>query len=157
MSYDDKPIAHREDGSPIYDNTPTVVVVAFTRGTNNDKRVLAIRRNTNPGKGLWALPGGYHMRGETWQEAGSRELREETGYVAEPSSIIADGIVTDHYGNNVILANARYEAGGYHSGDPFNENEILEIQFMNEDEVNASAGFWAFPTHLAYAVSLFRT
>jgi ADP-ribose pyrophosphatase YjhB (NUDIX family) len=41
--------------------------------------VVVIRRNIEPQKGTLTLPGGYIDCGETWQEAASRELFEETG------------------------------------------------------------------------------
>jgi len=41
--------------------------------------LVVIRRDTEPQKGTLTLPGGYIDAGETWQEAGSRELLEETG------------------------------------------------------------------------------
>lgn len=41
--------------------------------------VLLIRRGQCPGKGLFALPGGYIDQNETGLDAALRELREETG------------------------------------------------------------------------------
>lgn len=40
--------------------------------------VLLIERKANPGKGLWALPGGFLDQGERVLDACLRELREET-------------------------------------------------------------------------------
>lgn len=49
--------------------------------------VLTIRRGIEPKKGELALPGGFMDLDETWQEACSRELREETGIVVDPTVI----------------------------------------------------------------------
>lgn len=40
--------------------------------------VLLIKRGQNPGKGLWALPGGFLDQSETIEDAALRELEEET-------------------------------------------------------------------------------
>lgn len=39
------------------------------------------------GQGRLALPGGYQMLGQTWQEAGAREVLEETGVAIEPAPL----------------------------------------------------------------------
>lgn len=40
--------------------------------------VLLVRRRANPGKGLWALPGGFVNQNETLERAVRREVHEET-------------------------------------------------------------------------------
>ncbi|MCK5604671.1 bifunctional nicotinamide-nucleotide adenylyltransferase/Nudix hydroxylase [Candidatus Pacearchaeota archaeon] len=40
--------------------------------------ILIIKRKFNPGKGLWALPGGFVDSHETVEESAIRELKEET-------------------------------------------------------------------------------
>jgi len=52
-----------------------------------DDGVLVVRRNIEPQIGQLALPGGYINRGESWQQAGTRELQEETGLIIAPESL----------------------------------------------------------------------
>ena len=49
--------------------------------------LLVVRRGITPGLGELALPGGYIGMGETWQEAGAREVWEETGLRLDPAEI----------------------------------------------------------------------
>jgi 8-oxo-dGTP pyrophosphatase MutT (NUDIX family) len=52
-----------------------------------DAGLLAVRRGLEPGRGRLALPGGYINLGETWQQAGAREVVEETGLTIDPAHI----------------------------------------------------------------------
>jgi len=52
-----------------------------------DEGLLVVRRNIAPQIGQLALPGGYINRGESWQQAGARELFEETGIVIRPEDL----------------------------------------------------------------------
>jgi 8-oxo-dGTP diphosphatase len=56
----------------------TVDACIFTMRAD-DVAVLLIRRNSNPFKGLWALPGGFVDKNEALERAAARELEEETG------------------------------------------------------------------------------
>lgn len=56
-------------------NFVTTDAVVFHRG-----HILMIQRKHHPGKGLWALPGGYLDTGEKLRAGCLRELREETGW-----------------------------------------------------------------------------
>jgi ADP-ribose pyrophosphatase YjhB (NUDIX family) len=51
-----------------------------------DGGLLLVRRAIPP-VGQLALPGGYINLGESWQEAGARELREETGIAVDPAAL----------------------------------------------------------------------
>ena len=62
-------------GMTHYDN-PRVLVATYV--CSGDK-ILWIQRGIEPARGLWAIPGGFMEKGETPEEAASRELWEETG------------------------------------------------------------------------------
>ena len=69
---------------PDYANTPTVVVALVPmRGG-----LLMIRRALpGEGQGRLALPGGYQMLGQSWQEAGAAEVWEETGVKLDAAAL----------------------------------------------------------------------
>jgi len=56
----------------------TVDVVIYTI-QDNELKILLIQRNTDPYKDMWAIPGGFVLKGETLEQAAARELSEETG------------------------------------------------------------------------------
>ena len=58
--------------------------IAVFRERKQGMELLLIRRGGHPFLGKWALPGGFSEPGETVDETGARELREETGLAGLP-------------------------------------------------------------------------
>src|SRR4051794_3386608 len=46
---------------------------------DGEGRVLLVRRGSDPGRGLWSVPGGRVEAGENSEAAAAREVQEETG------------------------------------------------------------------------------
>ena len=59
---------------------------------------LALRRNQDPNRGEWNMPGGFVEPGESGPKAIIREVLEETGLDIEPGSVI--GIFDSTYGDD---------------------------------------------------------
>lgn len=88
---------------------PKVAAVSFI--TEPD-RVLLVQRAMEPGRGLWALAGGFVEAGEHPHEAAARETREETGLEVRPGRLLDvfhaqqdGGVITIAY-SAVILGGA---------------------------------------------------
>ena len=63
-------------------------------------RVLLVRRDTEPLRGEWSVPGGMLELGEKLREGVRREAMEETGLDVEPGEVldVFDSIFTDALG-----------------------------------------------------------
>ena len=64
----------------------TVDVVILTM-VDEQLQVLLVQRGQAPFQGMWAIPGGFKLPGETLDEAARRELSEETG--VDAASLLA--------------------------------------------------------------------
>lgn len=68
-----------------------------------DDGLLVVQRAINPGRGQWALPGGFLDLLETWQEGAARELFEETGLTLDPASAEIVAVRSTPMGRHVLL------------------------------------------------------
>ncbi len=129
-----------------YENTPTVVVVRVpVRGG-----LLMVRRALpGEGHGQLALPGGYQMLGQTWREAGAREVLEETGVVisAEALHLLAVETTPDRKQNLIFCQAPPTEVKGAFSHD----QEIAEVVVIHAPVETA------FPLHTAMVDDFFKS
>jgi len=80
-----------------YPEQPLIGVGAVIVSGN---RVLLVRRDTEPLRGEWSVPGGLLELGEKLRDGVRREAQEETGLEVEPGEVIEvfDSIFTDALG-----------------------------------------------------------
>ena len=76
---------------------PKLVVLAVLF---EKQKLLLVRRNLDPGKGSWAIPGGYVEQGEVVERAVHREILEEVGLSVIPKTLL--GVYSEE-GNDVCL------------------------------------------------------
>jgi ADP-ribose pyrophosphatase YjhB (NUDIX family) len=109
---------------------PTVAVGAFIFDAQG--RVLLIERGQPPGEGLWTVPGGKLEAGETLAQAVAREVREETGLVAEigPLVCVVERI-TEGYHYVILDYLARVVAGSLDPG-----SDVRAARYVDDSELD---------------------
>ena len=102
-------------------------------------RVLLVRRARPPLLGAWSFPGGRQELGETVEEAGRRELLEETGMTGGPLVLAGhvDAIHRDGAGrlrfHYTILDLAGLAVG---DGEPVAASDVSEARFVPVDALD---------------------
>lgn len=112
----------------IHYDDPKLVAIAII--PVESKLVLG-RRTMNPGKGLWAFPGGYVNRGESVHGALVREVREETHLDVQAEHLL--GLYSED-DNPVVLAAyvARPVGGTLGIGEEVSEVGLFEPAALPE-------------------------
>ncbi|MGD9018218.1 MAG: NUDIX domain-containing protein [Desulfobacterales bacterium] len=120
----------------LFDN-PVPAVCALV--TDDDGRLLLVRRAVDPKCGEWCLPGGYMELGETPEEAVLRELHEETGVAGKVKSILGFRSAPNRLYHTVLLAgyDVRYVSGTLIAGDDalavgwFRASDMPDVAFLS--------------------------
>jgi 8-oxo-dGTP diphosphatase len=94
-------------------------------------KVLLIKRNTEPFKDYWSLPGGHIDFGETAGEAVVRETKEETGLDFEPRFL---GYRDELYPEINWQAEVLIFYGHGSGTEKIDKNEISDIRWLSLKE-----------------------
>ena len=119
-----------------YPWTPRVGVGAIVI---RDEKVLLVQRGIEPGRGLWAIPGGTLKLGETLQECAAREILEETGVtiVVGQCIYVFDLIERDDAGKIKFHFVVVDFAALYVSGEPKGADDAVDARFLSPSELTA--------------------
>ena len=116
---------------------PTRPIVGVGILVRNEEKILLVRRENEPGKGRWSIPGGLLELGEKIQDGAKREIREETGLEVEIYRLIdvGENITYDrdcrirfHY---VLIDFLGHSVEGNLKAD----TDVKEAQYVNLKEV----------------------
>ncbi len=101
----------------------------------DDGTVLMQHRESRPDifyPGYWGYPAGSVQKGEDYQVAARRELREETGYITDQLNKLADEIYTRSDGQQV---NRHIYWTLYDNKQEIHCYEGLEMKFVHPNEL----------------------
>ena len=111
-------------------------VVAAVISKNGKESILLIKRRLEPGRGKWALPGGFVEKDESTSQAILREIREEIGIKGRVEGLI--GVYqgkTRLYGSAVVIG---YKVASL-SQNFSPGNEVEEIRFFRTSRLPSLA------------------
>ncbi len=114
----------------IYYDNPLPVVVCAAR--NRKGEIFIARRNFNPGKNKWALPGGFVESAEAPEIACLRELREETGLKGKIKKLI--GVYLQKIIGDKALLIIGYEVDVFNCNISLN-NELKDAKFFSKKDL----------------------
>src|ERR1700747_2764685 len=126
-------VASGKDGRR-YPERPIVGVLAIVmRGD----RVLVVRRANPPLLGRWGFPGGVLELGETVAQGAMRELKEETGIIAEAAGplTVIDTIDRDPEGRVLYHSALVAFIGHWQSGEGVPGDDADEVAWLTRAEI----------------------
>ena len=107
-------------------NRPELAVAAIV--TDEQGRVLLIRRGHPPSAGRWTVPGGRVERGETLRQALERELLSETGLTAKPGPLAeVFELITDRYHYVILDYRMTEPRGELRAGDDATDARFVAL------------------------------
>lgn len=119
-------------------NTPDGVIIYSIYGEKRDRMVLVRQYRITIDDYIYELPAGLIDEGETFAQAGARELKEETGLDFEPLQVdemYHKAFFTTIGMTDESCATVYGYASGTVSRDGLEENEQLEVVLADRAEV----------------------
>ncbi|MFN0202720.1 MAG: NUDIX domain-containing protein [Bacteroidia bacterium] len=133
-------------GQITYINPLPVAVTLLTVG----KGLLVLKRNIEPQKGHWALPGGFMEIGETWQQAVVRELQEETNIEISAEKVQFFDLLSNPQGTVMLVFGLIQTPEHFALPDFKGNEEVSELAVITEFQE------LAFPLHTEAVRNFFK-
>ncbi len=130
----------------VYENpVPATAAILF----NNSGELLLVKRNVEPKKGGWCLPGGFNEIGETPEECCLRELKEETGLEGMIGDIVGSVPGNNPFYKSVIVTGYSIKefTGQLSAGDDSDQAKFFSSENMPEIAFKSHKDLLGFYIH----------
>ncbi len=99
----------------------------------HDNQWLVVKKKYGGLKGKWSFPAGFVDEGETIDEAVKREVREETGIIAEITGVIGirSGVINEAISDNMVIFSMDAIGGELKA----QQSEISEVGFFSKTKL----------------------
>jgi 8-oxo-dGTP pyrophosphatase MutT (NUDIX family) len=132
MSTESESAATRDDENPRNHRTDFSAGGVVVRG--DEVAVIVPKRRGNQGGKVLGLPKGHPDGDETEVEAALREVREETGLIAEPVARLGEIRYSYERRGQPIHKRVAFYLLEYRSGELSHDHEIEQVQWMPLEE-----------------------
>ena len=137
----------REQRLDIVDHPGSYAIAALP---SPDRLVLVRQYRHAAGQALWEIPAGTAESSESCEDGARRELREETGYVADSLELLCSAYPTPGYCTERVHV---YAARGLHAGPQQLEDDeridVREVTFEEAASMQASGAIIDMKTIIA--------
>ena len=97
-----------------------------------DGQLLLGKRNKEPNRGLWVLPGGGVEFGESFAQTLERELMEEAGIGVSVRNVFKTYELINPPNEHRVIV---YLFADYLSGEPVASSDLSEVRFFNGNDL----------------------
>lgn len=120
-------------------NVPDLPLVGVGVVVIRDGQMLLVKRGRDPGKGLWAVPGGKVRLGESLKDTARREVEEETNLQVEVRNVVWVGELIDD-NNHIVLIDFAGEvvAGELEASDDADEARWVSLETIDQLPLTAT-------------------